>query len=373
MPTLLLKFYIYLRRTNEVMRDFEGPLFHRWLPDGEKDAIVLDTGTPNTTLKVWFERRGFVNDRFIEFDVTRKEVDSAITPMQAALVAGSLFGSLEMQGLTEGELAAFRNNNQGDHSYITLGDRVVNNLIYPPVARFINTLRTKYGQYWIREFEKWDSRRESLGGYCIFLRLKWSLDQGATWFDFIPDNPIRRTIATFGTEESFRQYLTQEDWKDLAQLSQEKYEPSLAAFFLSRAQQLLDEENFRYALIEGITALELAVSESIKSRLQTDDELLKSIQRFWTLPINTQVIIIATLLGKISQENLSHSLQAIDISNNIRNKAIHEGMIPGDVMKTHISGLLNTVAALLFDSNFKFPSARLGNKIMPVEDWEQHS
>jgi hypothetical protein len=129
---------------------------------------------------VWFEQRGYVSDRFIKFDVTRKEVEPAIIPTQAALVAGSLFGLLEVQVPTEEEVSSLLENKIGDPSYKALGDRVINRLIHPPVTRFINTLRTKYGQYWIREFEKWDSRDENLGGHCISLRLKWSLDQGET-------------------------------------------------------------------------------------------------------------------------------------------------------------------------------------------------
>src|SRR6266851_1720861 len=213
MPTLLLKFYVYLGR-QDVMRNFEGLLFHRWLPNGEEDALILDTETPNTKLKVWFEQRGYVNDRFIKFDVTRKEVDPAIIPTQAALVAGSLFGLLEVLEPTEEEVSSLLENKIGDPSYKALGDRVINRLMHPPVTRFINTLRTKYGQYWIREFEKWDSRDENLGGHCISLRLKWSLDQGETWSDFIPDEPMRYMTAVGGTNESFRQYLTKEDWED---------------------------------------------------------------------------------------------------------------------------------------------------------------
>lgn len=373
MPTLLLKFYVYLKRI-DVMRDFEGPLFHRWLPDGEKDALVLNVGTEkNVVLKVWFERRGFLERSFIQYDVTRKEVDPDVIPTQAALTAGSLFGSLEIQGLTEEEVTPIRENKIGDTNYMAVGDRVVNKLIYPSVNRFITTLRGKYGQYWIRELPKWDSRNDTLGGYCHFIRLKWSLDQGVTWSDFHPDEPIAYTTAISGTPESFHKYLTQDDWKDLAQISSQKYELPLATTFLARANQLLDEEDYKYALIEGITALELAVSETIKPKLQADDNLVKSIQRFWTLPISTQVIIVATLSGRISQENLSHSLQAIEISNSIRNEAVHEGKIPSGEMKAHISGLLNTIAALLFGSSYKLPSARLGNRIMSVEAWKQHS
>jgi len=370
MFTLLFKFSIYLQR-QDVMRNYHGPLFHRWLPDGLNDAIILDTTTPNTELKVWFERRGFVNHGMIEFDISRREIDPTIIPTQAALEAGPLYGSLEIQELIEEEVAALLNNSIGAQSYIEFGDKIVNKLIHPPVSRFINTLRTKYGQYWIRELEKWDSRDGSLGAYCNFLSLQWSLDNGVTWSDFMPDEPIRIMPARRGSSKSFRNYLTMQDWEELAQLSKEKYELPLASFFLSRAQQLLDEENYRYALIEGITALELAISETIKSRLQTDEVLLKEIQRFWTMPIKTQVIITATLTGTISPENLSHSLEAIDISNNTRNKALHEGAVPGEVMRSHIMGLLNTIAGLLFSSNFKLPSARLGNRRMSIENWEK--
>jgi hypothetical protein len=30
----------------------------RWLPDGDKDTIVVNTGDPNANLSIWLERRG---------------------------------------------------------------------------------------------------------------------------------------------------------------------------------------------------------------------------------------------------------------------------------------------------------------------------
>lgn len=365
MPALLLKFYIYLRR-QDVMRNFEGPLFHRWLPDGEKDAIFLNTGVSKTELKVWFERRGFVNDGIIEFDVTRKEVDSAIIPTQAALVVGSLFGSLELQELTKEEITSLLENKIGEPDYKALGERVVNMLIYPSVSRFINTLRTKYGQYWIHELREWNSRHETLGAYCIFIRLKWSLDQGATWFDFIPDDPIRRTIVTFGTEESFRQYLTEEDWKGLAQLSREKYEPSLASSILTRAHQFFDEEDFKYALIEGVTALELSLKYYIRFNLKTSTPL----PILENMRLEDQLKAVAPSLSIPNRsQKMKLTLQAIKI----RNKSVHEILLPSERVKPKIAALLDIAAALNFGLKFKLPSARLGNKIMPVENWEQQS
>ena len=63
MPTLLLRFRARVHHPRLPVHWIgSGPLFHRWLPDGEKDAIPLDTGEPDVELRVWFERLGFVDD-----------------------------------------------------------------------------------------------------------------------------------------------------------------------------------------------------------------------------------------------------------------------------------------------------------------------
>jgi len=105
MPKLLLKFGINLEaKDTQFALEHHGPQFHRWLPDGEKDAILLDTGDPNAVLKVWFERRGFVRDGFIVYDRKRQEADSEIIPKQAVLDAGPLRGLLEIQEISAEEI-----------------------------------------------------------------------------------------------------------------------------------------------------------------------------------------------------------------------------------------------------------------------------
>lgn len=111
MLTLLLKFKINLEEYDvSTYSQHYGPLFHRWLPDGEKDAIVLDTGDPNAELKVWFERLGFKDKDFIEFDYTRREVDPETIPKQAILEAVPLMGLLKIQALSEEESTPLREN-----------------------------------------------------------------------------------------------------------------------------------------------------------------------------------------------------------------------------------------------------------------------
>lgn len=368
MPALLLKFKINLEDYSvSIHPRHHGPLFHRWLPDGEKDAIVLDTGDPNAELKVWFERLGFKHKDFIEFDYTRREVEPETIPKQAILDAGPLVGLLEIHAVSEEESVSLRENKVGDARYVALGKKIVS-LIHVPVARFLDVLRTNYGQYWIRGLEKWDSRKESLARYCSLpLNLEWSLDEGKTWARFMPDEPTARLTVTMSTARSFREYLTKDDWQELAKVSREGHEPSLAALLLARAHQFLDQGNLKHALIEGVSALEVALEELVHQKLDGDNSLAKSMQAFWQLPLPARLIPVVSTLGTARLEDVKLAVEAIDM----RNKVVHDGWDPPERAQHELSGLVNTVAALLPSPRFKFPTVNPGNKIMPLEEWEK--
>lgn len=342
-----------------------GPLFHRWLPDGEKHAIVLNTGDPDTNLKVWFERCGFVDSGgHIRFDYKRQEVDTKIIPMQAILDAGPLIGILEIRGLSSEELAPIQEKQVGDSKYITLGKKIVKKWVVPPVARFLDILRTNYGQYWIRKLEKWDSRKESLGSYCSSkLQLKWSLNGGRTWERFEPDK--REVRLTVTVRRNFREYLTEEDWHELSKVVEEEYDPSLAAFTLARTHLLLDQENLKHAFVEGVSALELALEEFIHQKLHGANSLHDSMSAFWNLSLPTRVITVATILGKPPLQIIERATKAIDI----RNRIVHEGYDPPDTSKQQLRDLLETVSTLLSGPQFRFPSANPGNALMSIEQW----
>lgn len=201
---------------------------------------------------------------------------------------------------------------------------------------------------------------------CYLLRLQWSLDFGTTWSDLIPNANTARTNATFiiGTEESFQQYLTQKDWKDLAGLSHKEFNSPLGAFILSRARQLFEEENHKYALIEGVLALEISLAHFIKKNFGEHSTPTRS--ELENMRLEDQLSAVAKHIV-LPKNHLKQAIQAI----RVRNKAVHEYHFPDEQVKPKIKALLTVVAMLNFEQEFKLPSPHLGNMIKPVEDWEK--
>ena len=78
-------------------------------------------------------------------------------------------------------------------------------------------------------------------------------------------------------------------------------------------------------------------------------------------------MFIGTFADKISLEYIAHTENAITM----RNKVVHEGWEPTsqEDVKTALRALLKLTMFLLPKKVFKFPRAKLGNRIMPVEDW----
>ncbi len=94
MPVLMLKFSVDLVGF-EKFGGPHGPLFSYWLPDGENDVVMLDSGDSDTRLSVWFDRYGFVGaNGMIYYDHSKREVDTRIVGRQAILDAGPLKGKL---------------------------------------------------------------------------------------------------------------------------------------------------------------------------------------------------------------------------------------------------------------------------------------
>jgi hypothetical protein len=354
MGTLLFDFVVQQHgRDHPYPFNHKGPLFHRWLPDGEKDAIVLNTEDAQAELKVSFERRGYINDSgHVVFKWDRHEVNPEVIPRQAVLEGGHLVGWLKIEGMADEELIHLQKAEMGDPAYESLGKRIIK-LIHPPVNKMLNLLGTNYGQYWVEEIKEWDSRKRSLGSYCAGLGIRWSFDDGNSWFEFVPNerkSTHSRTIAVASDDAYRRELLTEEDWLEIPEVANGSYEPSPAAFILTRAYQLLDQGHLRQAFIEGVTALEVALDDYIRQRRGNSKTLVGLIEQFEGLSLSVKVAAVAVISGSISASDVDDTIAAYKV----RNLIVHDGKHPSEGDKHKLSALLNTAGSLIPGPKFRF-------------------
>jgi hypothetical protein len=356
MPSLLFRFAVVLEDYGiEPYSLFDGerhhgPLFHKWLPNGEADAVPLVTGDSNADLKVWFEQSGYMENGRIKFDYERKEIDSATIPEHGILDAGPLIGLMRLDDLSDEAVSAVQENQQGDPRYVALGRRVIR-LVYPPISRFLNILRSNYGQYWISELRAWDPHEQSLGHYLsVVIQTKWSLD-GESWLDFVPD-PKETPATPIETEPDYREYLNQEDWSELIRTARLDYHPPLGALMLIRAHRLVEEHCFREAIVEGVTALEIALSEYYHRKARPSKLLGERLEPLWSLPLSAQLAAVAPHLQGCSTAEVESTLRIIDM----RHRVVHENWEPPSNLQSELRHLLKTAAALQPGPRFRFPS-----------------
>jgi len=333
-----------------------GPLFHRWLPNGQQDAISIGPKGRDSSIQVWFERRGKVGtDGYWRYDATntQSKVDESSIRRHGYLNAGILFGHATFHGISGEEIAAVRAGRRGDGHYERLGKRVVA-FIADPVAALVALLRTRYGQYWLREIRAWDSRRESLGNYCAGLQLKWRERAGDRWRNFRPTDSIVQLTGTISPEEAYRQFLEEEDWRGLSEAKELTAMPDVALQLLPGVQRLRQLGHTEAALVQVISALELAVDRFVKNRRAALSKLGKAAtQNFGEYGSASYRVAILALAGDlVPAETLERVITAIDR----RNTIVHEGGRLSSDADGHFDAVVDCIRALLELSKLKFPS-----------------
>lgn len=336
-----------------------GPLFHRWLPNGREDAISIGPKGKDGSIQVWFERRGQVGtDGYWRYDAsnTQSRVDESSIRRHGYLNAGFLFGHATFHGISDEEVRAVRAGLRGDDHYVRVGKRVVA-FIADPVAALVGLLRTRYGQYWLREIEVWDSRRESLGNYCAGLQLKWRELAGDRWRNFRPTDSVVQLTGTISREDAYRQFLEEDDWRGLNEAKELTAEPDVALQLLPGVQRLRQLGHTEAALVQMISALELAVDRFVKNRRAALLKLGKeATQNFGEYGSASYRVAILALAGDLVS---SEKLERVMIAIGHRNAIVHQGRRLTSDADGHFDAIVDCIRALLGLSKLKFPSRDL--------------
>jgi len=359
MADLLIRFIIPLGND----ADFGGgPSFHRWLPRGIEDAIETDVGVGH--LQLWFERRGYT-ESIVQFDFERQEVDANLVSKQGRLDAGPLFGRLRLADISNDVIDALRHDLTGDARYLALGKSVVSS-VHPIIERLLRLLRVRYGQHWLNVLERWDSRRLSLGAICYDWNMRWSDDDGANWHLFKPDKMVRKYGP--GERTKFNEYLTQLDWLDLKTAVEKGDDPSLATELATNSHRLISETELRHAVVEAVSALEVAISEAVRGPIKQSHELTDSAASFLKdTPLKTRLVVAASLIGDIAPGKVEDALRAIKL----RNEIVHEGRVPEQQDMKQVRAVLEVAATLMSGPRMKFPVLSDTNCIAEADLWER--
>ncbi len=331
-----------------------GPTFFRWLPEGKADAISLPVDPPGSSLAVWFERRGHVDGRFIKFDWHRREVDASVMVRQAVLDAGPLVGHVEVAGIGDRTFGLLTSERRNEQACVPFAKRLVA-LLFQPLSVFVATLRDNLGQTWIEELHPWDPSRSSVAGYCTYLGLRIGGTQEGPWAPFAPG--LHSFTATLGGKGAVsREFITESDWSTLRAEMARGYVPSAADRLLSSANSYLDLGQRRLAVIEGVSALELAISDAIRRRTGGFKNFTRGVEvDLERPPLATRLITIATPTV-IPLSDLEAAVRVIAL----RNQVVHHGETPPPESVDDIRALFRSVAALLPGPRHKFPTAERG-------------
>lgn len=345
-----------------------GPLFHRWLPDGEASSISIKTTSKNIEVFTWFERCGFVQGGWIRFDYKKRETDPEIICRQGILDAGPLRVKIIIKGIYSKDIVELKKDDEGNECYIKTGKKITK-IINDTIIPFINNLRLYHGQYWIQELHKWNSTKESLGSYFRKIYAKYSVDNGITWGDFIPDK-LESQIRIFSIlRKDFSAYLSKKCWENLNNFDPSTFVPPLSIKILQTAHQFKDEGNYKQSIIECNTALEVAIGDLFKKRFPLTKQLRKEIESFWGLSVKSQLTIISSLMNDIPEEDIENALYIVKL----RNKIVHDGYSPKNDFETEkkINSLFKIVAKIISNKEIKFPINSSGNVLFP-KDTEQN-
>jgi len=154
--------------------------------------------------------------------------------------------------------------------------------------------------------------------YCASLPLLWSADE-KNWGLMTSAAAIHGGDVILGGQD---RYLSKNDWDTLQGLLQSPCEPTTTEVLLVSTSRLLDQKQLKHALIEGVTAIEIAIEEALRRMAGTPDDLIRrSLGEFRKLDLPLRFIIVASQRKDLDQKAFEQTLRAIEL----RNDVVHRG------------------------------------------------
>lgn len=362
-----LRFTLALTKEDSVAN---GPLFHRWIPDGERDAIELpplsspDPGPKPSRLRVWFDPRGG-DFGGLHYAPEGPPFPREKVEREGKAEGGPLHGELQVDDVDDAAIQALDQDSRHDPAYEALG-RIVYKAIHVPISNFVLCLKHVYGQSWLQPPDHATDRRGSLANYFANMGVKWRV--GDRSGRFRPGTPVSWLKLTALHASEYRQYLKRAEWDEIPDLLCKWVRPPAATEVLSRAARMLLEEEVRSACVEAYAGLELALSQYVESR--NNDPVWRSLRRTFDAAKMEQKLALVAAHANIQSEAFDHAIEGLEA----RHRVAHKGWIPTEseesVLAHAVHTLIEVAASLLPAPGMRVLRVTSSTTNRSPEQWE---
>jgi hypothetical protein len=239
-------------------------VFNEWLPASDE---TIATAAGGISVRLWLDSTCLAHldkptpekiRRMVNVKVGSVLVDVSVVGVQEELETYIFAG--------KNSSAQQEHQNRLQADYDELGHQILR-CVLGALNRLFAFARSVKGQYWLGDYE---IRPDRLPSDFVQFAAKILTPDGK-WQDFIPGTTIHLGGSSICSPERF---LKQEDWRRAGEyVASEKGEP-LVGTLLANAEALADQDHTRSAMIEAVTALEVALN-AFAARPRLEDALLK--------------------------------------------------------------------------------------------------
>jgi hypothetical protein len=251
-------------------------LFGRWLPTKEEDFIHVNDG--DLSLKLWWDTSC---THWPEKDASELSgcVNVPVHSIKADVHINEVSDDLMVFLIEAGKEGKYLPDSSLKQQSEELGQRV-HRFVLSHFNRLVSYVSAQKGQFWLEEYPIVSDAMSS-----DFARFSATLTVDASVCHFRPTDVHRLTITLM--DES--RYLREADWPKAKDFVKSAERTSLVLQLLASAESFARMDHRRAALVEAVTALEVAISEFAKSPKAQEAFGSVLAERFDTPSLKSQV------------------------------------------------------------------------------------
>ncbi len=308
--------------------------FYRWIPAGREDAIIKNVD--NFTVRLWIDKNCIADPSPLEemsvekctnICVNKIYVDVEVRNVPEDLVA-FIYNERDRPrgGIHYGIKPRDEKYDKFNNAYKELGGKVFK-LAVKMYNRFISFVYANKGQYWLSKgLLDMDRMSNQIPSFNVGCNAKVKSDN-YDWVRWCP--PFTDVIRIILPDEDAS--VREDEWARIKEFIEDGSRTDLVLELLANAQSLLENGNRKSAVIEAVSALDVAIhnfaksplipSGTIKERVNVNN--LESEVKHLGLMVTVNHLLPILFPSNILTTNfLNQCREAIELRNNV----VHNGM-----------------------------------------------